>query len=87
MLPIYRKIYIHVLASNVLTSCLLAILANVYQQLSHFRSMTVRPQQFSYLHHTIQAGTFQNVAICRGTVSQQLHTPTLPLTHVPVGYS
>jgi len=36
VLPLCRKIYIHVLAKNVLASCLLAILANVYHQLSHF---------------------------------------------------
>jgi len=47
VLPIYRKINIHVLVANILASCLLAILANVYQQLSHFRSMTVRPRQFT----------------------------------------
>jgi hypothetical protein len=38
VLPIYRKNCIHVLVDNVLASCLLAILANVCQQLSHFRA-------------------------------------------------
>jgi len=87
VLPIYQKNYIHVLISNVLASCLLAILASVYQQLSHYRSMTIRQQQFKCFHHTIQADTFRNVVIRRGIFSRQLHTPPLPVTHVPVGYS
>lgn len=87
MLPIYRKLNIHVLIANVLASWLLTILVNVYQQLSHFRSMTIRQRQFSYLHHTIQADTLRNVVIRWGICYRQLHTPTLPLTHVPVGYS
>ena len=87
MLPIYRKNNIHVLIENVLASCLLAILANVYQQLSHFCGITVRQRQFKCFHHTTRADTFQNVAIRQGIFSRQLHTPTLPLTHVPVGYS
>jgi len=49
--------------------------------------MTIRPQQFKCFHHTIQADTFGNVVILQGILSRQLHTPTLPLTHVPVGYS
>lgn len=52
-----------------------------------FSRMTVRQRQFSYLHPATQADTLQNVAIFWGILSRQLHTPTLPLTHVPVGYS
>ncbi|MDP4189512.1 MAG: hypothetical protein Q8905_15795 [Bacteroidota bacterium] len=49
--------------------------------------MTVRQRQFTSIHHTTQANTFRNVVTRRGIFSRQLHTPTLPLTHVPVGYS
>lgn len=51
-----------------------------------FSRMTVRPRQFTSVHHTTQADTFRNVVIRRGIFSRQLHTSMLPLTHVPVGY-
>ncbi len=87
MLPIYRKLNIHVLIANVLASWLLTFLVNVYQQLSHFRSMTIRQRQFKCFHHTIQANSFGNVAILWVVCSRQLHTRRLLSTHVPVGYS
>lgn len=49
--------------------------------------MTVRPQQFRYLHHTNQADTLRNVVIRWGICSRQLHTRKLLSTHVPVGYT
>lgn len=50
-------------------------------------SMTVRQRQFTFVHHTIQANTFWNVAILRVVCSRQLHTRRLLSTHVSVGYS